>query len=185
MQQEQLEQLEREVRTFAVTNYILGKLRKHGIYDITNLKLQKLLYIAYGLHLCIYGENLFESEIQAWKLGPAVPDVYKEFKGFGNTPITTRCGIDMEGDGDVTFPDFPTDFPEFKNFNAMMMACVIHCNKKASTLVKITHKDGTAWKHYESQIKNGGRFIPMEIDLIRTEFEAIAPEINARFNEVL
>ena len=54
MQPAQLKELEREVRTFAVTNYILNKLRKHGINDITNLKLQKVLYIAYGLHLCLF-----------------------------------------------------------------------------------------------------------------------------------
>lgn len=185
MQPEQLAQLEREVRTFAVTNYILNKLRKHGINDITNLKLQKILYIAYGLHWCLYGENLFDSQIQAWRLGPVVPDVYNEFRDFSDKPIITEAGIDKEGDGVVVCPTFDTDFPRFNNFNAMTMACVIYGNKKASTLVNITHKNGSAWKTYEDRINNGEKFIPMDINLIRTEFENIAPQINKKFEEVL
>lgn len=178
-------QEDNKYQTFAVANYILDKLRRHGINDITNLKLQKMLYIAYGLHWCLYEENLFESQIQAWKLGPVVPDVYNEFKDFSDKSITTEAGIDADGDGVVIFPTFDKNFPEFKNFNAMTMACVIHGNKKASTLVNITHKNGSAWKSYESRINNGEKFIPMDIELIRAEFNSIAPQINKKFEEVL
>ncbi|RKV95130.1 MAG: DUF4065 domain-containing protein [Candidatus Saccharimonas sp.] len=58
--------------------------------DLTNLKLQKILYFAQGVWL---GENkgkneLFSDEIEAWKLGPVVREVYSEYAVCGASPIT-------------------------------------------------------------------------------------------------
>ncbi len=47
---------------------------------LSNLKLQKLLYYAQGLHLAMYQKALFEEEILAWQYGPVVPEVYREYK---------------------------------------------------------------------------------------------------------
>jgi uncharacterized phage-associated protein len=41
----------------------------------SNLKLQKLLYYAQGLHLALYNEPLSKGRIEAWKHGPVVPSV--------------------------------------------------------------------------------------------------------------
>lgn len=49
---------------------------------LSNLKLQKLLYYAQGLHLAMYHSALFEEQIYAWQHGPVVPSVYHEFKEF-------------------------------------------------------------------------------------------------------
>lgn len=50
--------------------------------DLSNLKLQKLLYYAQGWHLGMYGRPLFDDKIQAWSHGPVVPAVYHAFKSF-------------------------------------------------------------------------------------------------------
>ena len=42
---------------------------------VSNLKLQKLLYYVQGFHLAVFGEPLFEEEIEAWMYGPVVPSV--------------------------------------------------------------------------------------------------------------
>lgn len=55
--------------------------------ELSNLKLQKLLYYAQGHHLAANGAPLFTEQIQAWSHGPVVPEVYRAFKGFGATPI--------------------------------------------------------------------------------------------------
>jgi len=55
--------------------------------NITNLKIQKLLYYAQGAHLAIHGVSLFQEKIEAWTHGPVVPDVYHELKKFGSTSI--------------------------------------------------------------------------------------------------
>ena len=51
--------------------------------ELSNLKLQKLLYYAQGHHLALYGQPLFREDLQAWSHGPVVPSVYREFKAFG------------------------------------------------------------------------------------------------------
>jgi uncharacterized phage-associated protein len=55
--------------------------------DISNLKLQKLLYYAQGVHLALHAVPLFEQRIEAWKHGPVCPPVYGEFKAFASAPI--------------------------------------------------------------------------------------------------
>jgi uncharacterized phage-associated protein len=56
--------------------------------ELSNLKLQKLLYYAQGHHLARFGHALFEEPIQAWSHGPVVPGVYHEYKWAGAGPLT-------------------------------------------------------------------------------------------------
>ena len=55
---------------------------------ISNLKLQKLLYYAQGIHLAVYGRILFEEPIVAWTHGPVVESVYHRYKANGSKGIT-------------------------------------------------------------------------------------------------
>jgi len=55
--------------------------------ELSNLKLQKLLYYAQGHHLAERRGALFAEPIQAWSHGPVVPQVYREFKSFGSSSI--------------------------------------------------------------------------------------------------
>lgn len=51
--------------------------------EITNLKLQKLLYFAQGHYMQENeGNQLFEDDFQAWAHGPVVPDVYSDYKDY-------------------------------------------------------------------------------------------------------
>ncbi len=51
--------------------------------DMSNIKLNKLVYIAYGVALASYNRELFHEGILAWRLGPVIPSVYHEFKKYG------------------------------------------------------------------------------------------------------
>ncbi len=54
---------------------------------ISNLKLQKFLYYAQGFSLAIEKKPLFLEGLEAWELGPVVPDVYHHFKKYGQSAI--------------------------------------------------------------------------------------------------
>lgn len=54
---------------------------------ISNLKLQKLLYYAQGVHLALHDTPLFGENIEAWAHGPVVPEVYRKYKTYGDNPI--------------------------------------------------------------------------------------------------
>src|SRR6201996_1377541 len=55
---------------------------------VTQMKLQKMAYFAYGYNLAKRDEKLFKEEIQAWKFGPVVPVIYNDYQLYGNLPIT-------------------------------------------------------------------------------------------------
>lgn len=50
--------------------------------EMTNMKVQKLLYYAQSLHLAMYDEPLFDEEIQAWRYGPVCPPAYRLYSEF-------------------------------------------------------------------------------------------------------
>jgi uncharacterized phage-associated protein len=55
---------------------------------ITNKKLQKLLYYAQAWSLVLRNKKLFSDKIEAWVHGPAIRDVYFEYRKFGFGPIS-------------------------------------------------------------------------------------------------
>ena len=62
--------------------------------EISNLKIQKLLYYAQECALASLGEVLFKDDIVAWEHGPVVEGVYQKYYEFG------RKGISV-------IPDYP------------------------------------------------------------------------------
>lgn len=64
--------------------------------NITNLKLQKLVYYAQGFHLALFDEPLFEEPIEAWAHGPVVPELYQIYRDHKANPIPTPEEFDPE-----------------------------------------------------------------------------------------
>jgi uncharacterized phage-associated protein len=142
--------------TFACANYIIENLHKRNIDDLTNLKLQKLLYFAYGVHLSLFNEKLFEGEIQAWKFGPVIPEVYNEFKDHGKNPITpsslARIVIDYSDESEVPRIDKEKEENKAKS---LFVAYTTYGEKNAWELVEMLHNgEKVAWKkHFDENKK--------------------------------
>jgi prophage ps3 protein 01 len=64
--------------------------------DITNMKLQKLLFYAQSAFLAIKGVPLFNNNILAWEHGPVIPEIYDKFKINGNKGITEYSENDLK-----------------------------------------------------------------------------------------
>jgi uncharacterized phage-associated protein len=76
-----------------VARYFIVKAYEDGIEaEMTNMKVQKLLYYAQSLHLALYDEPLFDAEIQAWRYGPVCPPAYHFYSQFeaNQLPIPTQ-----------------------------------------------------------------------------------------------
>ncbi len=56
----------------------------NGGDNMTNLRLQKLLYYEQGYHLAKFDTPLFDESIEAWMYGPVVPSVYDYYKQYGS-----------------------------------------------------------------------------------------------------
>ena len=73
-----------------IANYFLDRADEEG-RSLGHMKLQKLVYIAYGWYLALTGEKLFHEPIQAWKHGPVVRSLYDEFKHFASESVQGRA----------------------------------------------------------------------------------------------
>lgn len=58
--------------------------------NLSTMKLQKLCYYAQGWHLAWHGEKLFEEPIEAWRMGPVCPALYKYHRGEASVSTWTR-----------------------------------------------------------------------------------------------
>ena len=69
-----------------VANTLIFLARERKI-EISNLKLQKLLYYAQAWSLAFNEKPLFEEEFEAWVHGPVVPSLFRRFKHLRWAPI--------------------------------------------------------------------------------------------------
>lgn len=69
-----------------VADTLIFLAREKGI-EITNLKLQKLLYYAQAWSLAFYQKPLFTEDFEAWIHGPVVPVLFHRFKHLRWSPI--------------------------------------------------------------------------------------------------
>ncbi len=71
-----------------VASFFIEIANKNDEDFMTNLRLNKLLYFAQAWSLALLNKPLFEKDIHAWRLGPVIPEIYKEYKRYGSAPIT-------------------------------------------------------------------------------------------------
>jgi uncharacterized phage-associated protein len=69
-----------------VAAHLIAMSRERSV-EITNLKLQKLLYYSQAWHLAFYDSPLFDDRLEAWVHGPVVPPIFGDFKHFRWNPI--------------------------------------------------------------------------------------------------
>ena len=72
-----------------VAKYLIASFQKRK-KEISNLKLQKLLYYAQAWYLVFYDVPLFDGSIEAWVHGPVVRSVFQEYRKFGWKPVQTK-----------------------------------------------------------------------------------------------
>lgn len=135
-----------------LAKYIVNKCVDDN-HPITNLQLQKILYYVQRDHLRKYNERAFIDEIEAWKFGPVVPEVYYAFCYYGAMPIGNR----YDNASNIEIDDF-----ELVNKIVEEKRLL-----KPWDLVNDTHKAGGAW---DKTYRNGeGNRATINIDLIRRD----------------
>lgn len=126
------------------------KLCELSDWSLTNLQIQKILYIAHMMHIGSHGleRPLLRNTFEAWDLGPVIPAVYHKIKIFG----AERVGNIFRRVEDVTDSDALTALDE--TFEATR-------GKSASQLVAFTHYENGAWaRNYQPNTR--GLIIPNE-----------------------
>ena len=69
-----------------IARYVINRCNEKKM-PISNQKLQKILYYIQAEFLVNLDKPCFSEEIQAWHLGPVVPEVYQHYRSYGATNI--------------------------------------------------------------------------------------------------
>ena len=76
-----------EVTVFDIADWFLAKAQSTGV-DLKHMKLQRLVYFAYGWYCAFHGDSaLFQEEIYAWRRGVAVKALYEKYGHCGDGAI--------------------------------------------------------------------------------------------------
>lgn len=110
-------------------------------YIVSNLKLQKILYFLQAEFLVVRNSPCFNETIEAWTFGPVVPEVYKEYKMFGNAHIPCADSAD----------DFNIEECDRDLINGIIDTCSRYT---ASQLVDLTHSQSPWINAYEPYQNN-------------------------------
>ena len=117
-------------------------------WHISNLTMQKLLYLANLDYMGKNGERLIASPFEAWDYGPVQSSLYYKLRRFG-----ARDVHDVFFNEECLTPD--DDEKEFDVLNRMSKLRHV----KPGVLVRFTHSDGGGWaKVYEPGVRS--RTIP-------------------------
>ncbi|WP_090521055.1 Panacea domain-containing protein [Paracoccus isoporae] len=126
-------------------------------WGLSNLELQKLIYIAHMIYLGRTGKPLVSGPFQAWDYGPVNPTLYHRAKVFGRAPVEDIFG---------SLPPLPEGAEKrfiqeaYESLGAL----------GPSQLVSITHRTGGAW---EANYRPGRRYSLISNEDIRKEYESL------------
>lgn len=120
--------------------------------DITNLKLQKLLYYAQCHYVANFNQKLFPDAVVNWKHGPVVQEVYYDFNQFGSNSIASKVvDEDIYDASDVSRNDKDVSF-----LNAIMN----YYNKFSPWALRDMTHDENNGKNPWSVTLNGEEILP-------------------------
>ncbi len=163
----------------AVANEFL-KLAKKVNRPLTQMHLQKLVYIANGWNLAIDHVPLTEDSPCAWDYGPVYPDLRDALKSYGRDPV----------DKPIKFGDFiifseNSDEEVSGNFLQKESELIdkvfeVYGGFHAFKLSALTHEKDTPWYNIYMTQKHRGGEIPNEE--IKAHFITIADEGQKRSN---
>lgn len=130
----------------AVANLLLKEARSRG-YQVSNLKLQKLLFLCHAFYLVDTGQALVRGSFEAWQYGPVHREAYDAFKCFGSNPITE----DAERFDPVTGTRRPIALPADRAMLDVVQRVVrFYGVKTPGELVELTHAKDGPWDYVVS-----------------------------------
>ncbi|MDQ6786115.1 MAG: DUF4065 domain-containing protein [Acidobacteriota bacterium] len=117
----------------SVANAFLDLARRDG-KPLTNMQLQKLVYIAHGYCLAELGKPLFHNNVHAFEWGPVIPNLYKLLRQYGAGEVKDFIPSDE--------PSIPLNSPEMEIIKEVWQ---YYGDFSAWQLSNFTHRTGTPW----------------------------------------
>lgn len=100
---------------------------------LTQMQLQKLVYIAHGWKLGLTGGPLIRDEVQAWQWGPVIPRLYNTIRNYKDQPVRGPLTTDVDAPLDATEESLVHQIYD------------LYGSYSGPQLSKLTHAAGTPW----------------------------------------
>ncbi len=124
---------------------------------LTPMQLLKLVFLAHGWMLGLYGRPLISEEVQAWQYGPVIPKLYDAVRSFRSMPVTH-----------VTSPK--EDFTDLES-DIITQVYKLYGQKSGPELSRLTHLQGSPW---HAVYKQGSFGTVISNDLIEDYYARLA-----------
>jgi len=131
-----------------IANYFL-ELGRHDGIPIDPLKLQKLVYLAHGWSLAFLKRPLIKEPFEAWRYGPVVQTLYREFQSFGASPITSfankepsESSYGIDSDSRAILDEV---WERYKSLSPFQFSMLTHEPGSAWDLTMRSHAPWTPW----------------------------------------
>lgn len=119
---------------FDIAKYFIELAKEEG-QGIDPMKLLKLTYIAHGWHLGVTGKALFPNQVQAWKYGSVIPDLYQSVRMFGKNNVDPfLLSISAKNELSEEYKDFiKRIWNKYKDLSGLQLSA-------------LTHEKGSPWE---------------------------------------
>ena len=139
----------------AVANRFVELAESQG-KPVTIMQLVKLVYLAHGWHLGFTdGKPLICHQVEAWKHGPVVRQVYNAFRPQGI--VVFHPALQEKAPHDPYVAGFGS-----RGIGVIEDVYQAYSKLSAFTLSALTHEPGTPW----DQVKNNGYYAAIPNDII-------------------
>jgi uncharacterized phage-associated protein len=145
-----------------VANWFVTRSKREG-RTISIMSLLKLTYIAHGWHLEMRDAPLFSNQVEAWRYGPVIPDVYNDFRGQG---------VDVRGE----IQTVPSAQFAPEDESLLDQIWKIYGGLSAFRLSDLTHVPGGPW---DLATKMGGNYAPIPDELIKQHYMLLRSKATA------
>ncbi|MCF6305055.1 MAG: DUF4065 domain-containing protein [Rhodobacteraceae bacterium] len=140
----------------AIANVFIKKAKAEGKL-LTQMQLQKLVYIAHGWGLAINGEPLTSDAPCAWDYGPVYPELWQSLRGYGRSAVNKMikygdydCNIFSDNADDIAVAELSQ--PESDLVDKIYE---LYGHFHAFQLSALTHQEGTPW--YRVFVENNSK----------------------------
>jgi uncharacterized phage-associated protein len=141
-----------------IANRFLRLARESGD-SLTPMQVLKLVYIAHGWMLGLYGRPLIRDRIEAWQYGPVIPRLYNSMRHFRGSAVTTT----LDGQRDESLDAQESDI--------VRQVYKLYGRQSGPALSRLTHALGTPW---HTMYVRGEFGVEIPTDIIEDHYQQLA-----------
>ena len=140
-----------------VANKLL-KIASKNNKTFTPMQIIKLVYLAHAWMLALHMRPLIEEEVEAWKYGPVIPQLYQAIKNYKSNPVVLITCQSQKFDKDAQ-DIIQQVYDKYGHFDGIELSMLTH---EKNSPWEIARRNGNSiisndliMHHYKKLVQNG------------------------------